>query len=148
MSGEALILIGLALALFEAALLGMSTVVFLTTGLALMATGAMIELGLMPAGVELSIGVATVLTVIFTTLLWKPIKQRQKASGSSDLLEIHFTLDEDLLPGSYITQRVAGISFEIRAEPDSDGYRKGDIVSPVEVSSGQMVVALAKASKE
>lgn len=144
-SAELIIIVGLALALFEGAVMGLSTVWLLTAGISLMITGILLKIGAIPHAMELEfvLAIASVLTVALTYLLWRPIKLRQSAVKSSDVYEWVFRLDAPLEQGGYNTQVVKGIEWEIRLADGVGDLAKDTKVQPTEVSVGQMFVGPA-----
>ena len=116
--GEFWVAVGFLLLAIEVLVMGMASGVLLFAGLGALATGILIQVGVLPetwvAGVS-SLGISS---GVITILLWKPLRRIQgnRAPGkdtSSDLIGLEFVAEQDvtaLTPGS---QRYSGIQWRV-----------------------------------
>ena len=114
---ESLFVAGLILLVIEVAVLGFSTFVLFFVGLASMAAGALLYLGIVPDSVfsaSLSTGV---ITAIVAAVLWQPLKRMQsnvstkKAQG--DLVGHQFILQEFVSPTSVTMYHYSGVDWKL-----------------------------------
>lgn len=99
---QSLFVIGLILLVIEVAVLGFSTFVLFFVGLASMATGALVYIGVIPDNL-LSASFSTgLLTMFIALVLWKPLKRMQskvsRKKAKSEFTDHQFVLKEPVSP--------------------------------------------------
>ena len=125
---ESLMVLGLALLAVEVLILGFATFVLFFIGLAALATGLMMYLGLLGQDMFSALASLAVLSALFALLLWKPLKNMQ-ARGKptqvqSDLIGYQFNLPEALIPGQSLEYRYSGITWQVQSDqPLTAGQR-------------------------
>lgn len=141
--GEFWVAVGFLLLAIEVLVMGMASGVLLFAGLGALATGILIQVGVLPetwvAGVS-SLGISS---GVITILLWKPLRRIQgnRAPGkdtSSDLIGLEFVAEQDitaLTPGS---QRYSGIQWRVELDKDAgvEAVRAGERVVVTSVDVG------------
>ena len=117
---QSLFIVGLILLAIEVAVLGFSTFVFFFVGLAAMATGALVYVGVLPNSVlsaSLSTGVMTILAAL---VLWKPLKRMQSKVSTkktkSEFTDHQFFLKESVSPTQSPKYRYSGVEWSLVSE--------------------------------
>ena len=117
---QSLFIVGLILLAIEVAVLGFSTFVFFFVGLAAMATGALVYVGVLPNSLlsaSLSTGVMTILAAL---VLWKPLKRMQSKVSTkktkSEFTDHQFFLKESVSPTQSPKYRYSGVEWSLVSE--------------------------------
>ncbi|MAS26310.1 MAG: activity regulator of membrane protease YbbK, partial [Oceanospirillaceae bacterium] len=97
---ETLMVAGIAALIIEVAVLGLSTFVLLFLGASMLITGLAMTFGLLADSVTTALWSNSILTVLLTAVLWKPLKnlqnQSRKAHVQSDFARDSFVLEDDV----------------------------------------------------
>ena len=99
---QSLFIVGLILLVIEVTVLGFSTFVFFFVGLAAMATGGLVYVGLLPNSLLSALLSTGVITVLAALVLWKPLKRVQSKVSTkktkSEFTDHQFYLKEAVSP--------------------------------------------------
>jgi hypothetical protein len=115
-----LIFFGISLLIIEIAFFGFATFVLFFVGIAMLVTGGLIALGLLPAVLNVAIISIALLSIVSALLLWKPLKKMQ-SSENEDNIEVgfvghRFQLDADITPDKPGSYTYSGIVWLIESE--------------------------------
>ena len=115
-----LIFFGISLLIIEIAFFGFATFVLFFVGIAMLVTGGLIALGLLPAVLNVAIISIALLSIVSALLLWKPLKKMQ-SSENEDNIEVgfvghRFQLDADITPDTPGSYTYSGIVWLIVSE--------------------------------
>ncbi|WP_219703954.1 NfeD family protein [Marinomonas lutimaris] len=114
---QSLFIVGLILLVIEVAVLGFSTFVLFFVGLAAMATGALVYVGVLPNSL-LSASLSTgVMTILATLILWKPLKRMQSKVSTkktkSEFSDHQFYLKESVSPTQSPKYHYSGVEWSL-----------------------------------
>jgi membrane protein implicated in regulation of membrane protease activity len=138
---ESLIIIGLVLLVIEIVVLGFSTFVLFFVGLAMLITGGLLYLGILPDSMLsalYSIGVFTALMAIF---LWRPLKSMQgkvkTKKVTNDMVGHSFILNEAVSASRNPVYRYSGIDWNLSSEEELSAGTSAEVI---DVEVGKLVV--------
>jgi len=135
-----LIGIGLLLLIIEV-LMGFTTILLLTLGIAMMLTSGLMYIGILnEAMLEAFIAIAAI-DAVLTLVLWRPLKLLQKDRApkevKSDWIGSQFDLESDVAPGEPGTARFSGVAWSVKS---TFALKKGVTVEVVKVEVGVLHV--------
>ena len=135
---ETLMVAGIAALIIEVAVLGLSTFVLLFLGASMLITGLAMTFGLLADSVTTALWSNSILTVLLTAVLWKPLKnlqnQSRKAHVQSDFARDSFVLEDDVDQSGAAPLLYSGIRWQLKSEqPISKGTRVEVVRSDVGV---------------
>lgn len=138
---EALAVLGLALLAIEVWVLGVSTLVLLFAGIALLLTSLSMYLGWIPDTWQWALIATTGYTVVTGLILWPIFKRVQQTSErkavKSDLIGYSFYLPEDTSVQQPATYRFSGVDWKLICQDKLD---KGTLVEVVDLQVGQLFI--------
>lgn len=139
---QALMIIGIALAVLDMLAFGFATLFLTVLGIALFLTGGMVSLGWLAASWPPVLISIAVLSAVLTWILWAPLKRLQNKDSQpqpahSDLTEHSFVLEQDISPATPGKYHYSGIDWNIESESEISA---GTRVQVVEVQVGVMKV--------
>ena len=138
---ESLIMAGLALLVIEVVVLGFSTFVLFFVGLAAMAVGGLITVGVVPNSMLSALSSLGVLTAFLAILLWRPLKSIQgnveSKKVTSDLVGHSFILNEAVSMSKNPAYRYSGIDWNLSSEQELSA---GTLVEVTGVTVGKFIV--------
>jgi membrane protein implicated in regulation of membrane protease activity len=141
---EFLIGLGLLLLVIEVTTLNLSVLVLLFIGLACIASGVLMWLGLVPETLLAACGSVALLTLVCAALLWKPLKKLQRGSGDTsvkgDFIGHRFVLEQAVSTTEYGAHRFSGVNWKVRSDA---ALPAGTAVEVVKVEVGFLTVAPA-----
>jgi len=112
-----LVFLGIVLLVIEVGLLGFSVFILFFVGLACIATGGIIMLGLLPDTLAAAFGSIAVFSLLFAVALWKPLKKMQDSTDShsvkGDFIGHAFRLEQDVSKQRYGTYRLSGVDWKV-----------------------------------
>lgn len=119
-TSQLLIVTGIIVLLVEIALLGMSTLVLLFLGVALIVSGLAMSVGLLPETITSALWSVSLTTLALSILCWRPMKRWQNTQDTrpvvSDLSLHSFYLDEALGPGQSQSYSYSGITWQLHTD--------------------------------
>ncbi|MBQ4833767.1 NfeD family protein [Pseudoalteromonas sp. MMG010] len=117
---QTLMILGVLALIIEVAVLGLSTFILLFFGISLIATGALMSLGILNDALSTALWSNTVITAALAVLLWRPLKKMQNKVDNkpiqSDFAELSFVLNEDVSIAGLSTHHYSGISWQLKSE--------------------------------
>ena len=127
---------GFAILILEITLLGLATGVLLFVGLGALATGLLMQFGILPETWLAGLSGFGISSGVITVLLWRPLKRLQggkapRQDRSSDLIGLEFVLAQNIdkqMPGK---TRYSGVDWRVEIAPDTD---------TLSIAAGQRVV--------
>ena len=135
--------VGLGLLAIEVMALGFAVVLLFFVGVACLATGLLMFLGVVPQTLAGALLGVALLTMLAAALLWKPLKRLQDKVDSkpvtSDLVGHTFTLETDVSRHHPGHVRFSGIDWRVVSETE---IPSGSDVEVVETAVGELTVAL------
>ncbi len=138
---ESLIMTGLALLVIEVVVLGFSTFVLFFLGLAAVAAGGLMTVGIVPDSMLSGLSSVGVLTALLATLLWRPLKSMQgnveSKKVTSDLVGHSFILDEAVSITKNPAYHYSGIDWNLSSEQE---LLAGTLVEVTGVAVGKFIV--------
>lgn len=142
---ESLMVLGLALLAIEVLILGFATFVLFFVGLAALATGLMMYMGVLDQDMYSALASVAIISAALALLLWKPLKNLQSKDKpkqvQSDLIGHQFSLPEALSPGQSIVYRYSGITWQVYSQQQ---LAAGQQVEVVKASVGRLDVMPAQ----
>ncbi|MBU2877652.1 NfeD family protein [Aliiglaciecola lipolytica] len=141
---ESLIVLGLVMLAIEIAILGFATFIMFFVGLACVAAGALLYLGLIPDTLMSATLTVGILTAISAVLLWKPLKNIQQnvdtKPAQSDLIGHDFLLEKNVSATENPYYHFSGVQWKLKSShPISAGSR----VKVIKAEVGMFYVELA-----
>ena len=138
-----LIFFGIALLILEIAFFGFATFVLFFVGIAMLVTGGLIALGLLPEVLNIAIISVALLSIVSALVLWKPLKKMQSPENE-DNIEVgfvghRFQLDADITPDKPGSYTYSGIDWLIVSEVP---ISKGTKVKVVRADVGRLTVTV------
>ncbi len=129
---QSLFVIGLILLVIEVAVLGFSTFVLFFVGLASMATGALVYVGVIPDNL-LSASFSTgLLTMLIALLLWKPLKRMQskvsRKKAKSEFTDHQFVLKEPVSPTLSPKHHYSGVEWSLVSEEPIEAGTRVEVI--------------------
>ena len=88
-----LIFFGIALLILEIAFFGFATFVLFFVGIAMLVTGGLIALGLLPEVLNIAIISVALLSIVSALVLWKPLKKMQSPENEDNIDCLLYTSD-------------------------------------------------------
>ncbi len=140
---EALAVLGIALLAIEVWVLGVSTLVLLFAGIALLLTSLTMYFGWTPDTWQWALMATTGYTVLTGLVLWPVFKRIQRTSATdhkavkSDLIGHSFYLPEDTSVKQPATYRFSGVEWKLIC---ADEISKGTLVEVVDLQVGQLFI--------
>lgn len=138
---QTLAVLGLIALIIEVVILGFSTFFLLFFGIALLLTSALIYMNIIEATWLSSISTLSIITLLLTLMLWKPLKRLQNSKANtqidSDFAMISFELEKDLTHSDPYHYQYSGITWLIKAE---DTIEKGVKVKVIRKEVGVLWV--------
>ena len=136
-----LLILGISLLVIEIAFLGFATFVLFFVGLAMLVTGALMALGVLPEGINIAVIAVSLLSIAAAIVLWKPLKNIQSPTEEENIevgfVGHRFQLDADIAPdqpGSYAYSGIVWVVVSDRA------IAKETSVKVVQADVGQLTV--------
>jgi len=136
-----LLILGISLLVIEIAFLGFATFVLFFVGLAMLVTGALMALGVLPEGINIAVIAVSLLSIAAAIVLWKPLKNIQSPTEEGNIevgfVGHRFQLDADIAPdqpGSYAYSGIVWVVVSDRA------IAKATSVKVVQADVGQLTV--------
>ena len=136
-----LLILGISLLVIEIAFLGFATFVLFFVGLAMLVTGALMALGVLPEGINIAVIGVSLLSIAAAIVLWKPLKNIQSPTEEENIevgfVGHRFQLDADIAPdqpGSYAYSGIVWVVVSDRA------IAKATSVKVVQADVGQLTV--------
>ena len=136
-----LLILGISLLVIEIAFLGFATFVLFFVGLAMLVTGALMALGVLPEGINIAMIAVSLLSIAAAIVLWKPLKNIQSPTEEENIevgfVGHRFQLDADIAPdqpGSYAYSGIVWVVVSDRA------IAKATSVKVVQADVGQLTV--------
>jgi membrane protein implicated in regulation of membrane protease activity len=115
-----LVVLGIALLAIEVGILGFSVFILFFLGLASIATGLLMMIGLIQQTLISAFGGVAVLGPVFAVALWKPLRNMQNSGSPAevkgDFIGYHFVLAGSCGPNDYSDHRMSGVDWKIRSE--------------------------------
>lgn len=140
---EALAVLGIVLLAIEVGVLGVSTLVLLFAGIALLLTSVSMYFGWIPDTWKWALIATTGYTVLTGLILWPIFKRIQRTSASdhkavkSDLIGHSFYLPEDTSVQQPASYRFSGVDWKLISQDD---LSKGTLVEVVDLQVGQLFI--------
>lgn len=138
---ELLAILGIALLAIEVWVLGVSTLVLLFAGLALLLTSLSMYFGLIPDTWQWALIATTGYTVLTGAILWPIFKRLQQNSEhktvKSDLIGHSFYLPADTSVRHPANYRFSGVDWQVISQQD---LTKGTLVEVIDLQVGQLFV--------
>ena len=136
-----LFILGIGLLVIEIAFLGFATFVLFFVGLAMLVTGALMALGVLPEGINIAVIAVSLLSIAAAIVLWKPLKNIQSPTEAENIevgfVGHRFQLDANIAPdqpGSYAYSGIVWVVVSDRA------IAKATSVKVVQADVGQLTV--------
>ncbi len=141
------IALGFALLAAEVLLFGFTTIIFLFAGLGALASGLLMNAGIIPETWVAGVACFGIATGVSSALLWKPLKAMQDKAApprkpTSDIVGLEFVLMDDISLTSVGSYRYSGIDWKVEIDSccDVDSLAKGQRVVVVSVEVGVLRV--------
>lgn len=139
-----LIFLGIILLVIEVGLLGFAVFLLFFIGLACIATGALIMVGVVDDTLVSAFGSIALFSMLFAVALWKPLKKIQDSteahSVKGDFIGHRFRLQQDVSSQRYGSYRLSGIEWQVRSDSP---LAAGTEVEIIKVEVGLLTVAAA-----
>ena len=136
-----LFILGIGLLVIEIVFLGFATFVLFFVGLAMLVTGALMAMGVLPEGINIAVITVSLLSIAAAIVLWKPLKNIQSPTEEENIevgfVGHRFQLDADIAPdqpGSYAYSGIVWVVVSDRA------IAKATSVKVVQADVGQLTV--------
>ncbi|UTW01057.1 NfeD family protein [Marinomonas rhizomae] len=114
---QSLFIVGLILLVVEVTVLGFATFVLFFVGLAAMATGALVYVGILPNSLLSALLSTGVMTILAALVLWKPLKRMQSKvstkKAKSEFTDHQFYLQEPVSPTQSPKYQYSGIEWSL-----------------------------------
>ncbi|EAT12979.1 NfeD family protein [Bermanella marisrubri] len=138
---QSLVISGLLILIIDAMALGFATFILTFFGVALMLTGLLMYIDIIPQTWNAALWSAAIITPIVGVILWKPLKRLQnqvsKEPVNSDFAEIEFELEEDVDSKGLTLYRYSGVDWKLKSQQP---IAKGKLVRVVKKDVGAMWV--------
>jgi inner membrane protein len=114
---QSLFIVGLILLVVEVTVLGFATFVLFFVGLAAMATGALVYVGILPNSLLSALLSTGVMTILAALVLWKPLKRMQSKvstkKAKSEFTDHQFFLKESVSPTQSPKYHYSGVEWSL-----------------------------------
>ncbi len=138
---ESLIMAGLALLVIEVVVLGFSTFVLFFVGLAAVAAGGLMTVGVIPDSMLSALLSVGVLTALSAVILWRPLKSMQgnveSRKVTNDLVGHIFILNDAVSRTKNPVYRYSGIDWNLSSEQELSA---GTLVKVTGVAVGKFII--------
>jgi membrane protein implicated in regulation of membrane protease activity len=136
-----LFMVGVGLLVIEIAFLGFATFVLFFVGLAMLVTGGLMVVEILPQTINSAVIAVSILSIGSAFLLWKPLKNLQSSSEDSDIevgiIGHRFQLKTDISPERPGEHAYSGITWKVVSE---QAIAKAAHVKVVKADVGQLTV--------
>ena len=136
-----LFMLGIALLVIEIAFLGFATFVLFFVGLAMLATGGLMTMEILPQTINNAVTAVSLISISSAVLLWKPLKKIQSPSEDGDievgLVGHRFQLRTDISPERPGEHAYSGITWKVVSD---QVIAKAAHVRVVKADVGQLTV--------
>ena len=136
-----LLILGISLLVIEIAFLGFATFVLFFVGLAMLVTGALMALGVLPEGINIAVIAVSLLSIAAAIVLWKPLKNIQSPTEEENIevgfVGHRFQLDADIAPDQLGSYAYSGIVWVVVSNRE---IAKTTWVKVVQADVGQLTV--------
>ena len=136
-----LFILGIGLLVIEIAFLGFATFVLFFVGLAMLVTGALMALGVLPEGINIAVIAVSLLSIAAAIVLWKPLKNIQSPTEEENIevgfVGHRFQLDADIAPDQPGSYAYSGIVWVVVSNRE---IAKTTWVKVVQADVGQLTV--------
>jgi membrane protein implicated in regulation of membrane protease activity len=136
-----LFMVGVGLLVIEIAFLGFATFVLFFVGLAMLVTGGLMVVEILPQTINSAVIAVSILSIGSAFLLWKPLKNLQSSSEDSDIevgiVGHRFQLKTDISPEQPGEHAYSGITWKVVSE---QAIAKAAHVKVVKADVGQLTV--------
>ncbi|HEY5714977.1 MAG TPA: NfeD family protein [Psychromonas sp.] len=117
---QSFIVVGLILLVIEVLILGFSTFFLFFIGIALIASGLLMAIGLLPETLFNALLSTAIIATLVALVAWKPMKNIQNKVEpkhvNNDMIGHQFVLTEELASGRTIIHRYSGIDWQVKAK--------------------------------
>lgn len=138
---QGLMAVGILLAVVDLLVFGFATFFLTLLGLGMLTSGALIYFAVLPDTTTSILVSVAAFTVIYSALLWKPLKNlqanKQSKKVSSDLTGMSFVLQQDVSPDNPGKYHYSGIDWSIET---SEVITQGTEVEVIDIQVGVMKV--------
>lgn len=138
---QGLMAIGILLAVVDLLVFGFATFFLTLLGLGMLTSGALIYFAVLPDTTTSILVSVAAFTVIYSALLWKPLKNlqanKQSKKVSSDLTGMSFVLQQDVSPDNPGKYHYSGIDWSVET---SEVITQGTEVEVIDLQVGVMKV--------
>ncbi len=140
--GQSLIVLGVIFLIIEVLVLGFSTFFLAFTGLALLVTGALVMLDVIPDTLTSILVTLLVTNTVSALLLYKPLKklQREKKpeTATNDIMGLQFVTEFDVKPNTPNDGfKYSGLTWQVKSDSD---IPKGTKVTITKMEVGAITV--------
>ena len=136
-----LFMLGVGLLVVEIAFLGFATFVLFFVGLAMLATGGLMAVEILPQTINSAVIAVSLLSIGSAFLLWKPLKNLQSSSEDGDIevgiVGHRFQLETDISPDQPGEHAYSGITWKVVTDQT---IAKAVHVKVVKADVGQLTV--------
>jgi membrane protein implicated in regulation of membrane protease activity len=136
-----LFMLGVGLLVIEIAFLGFATFVLFFVGLAMLATGGLMAMEILPQTINNAVISVSLLSIGSAFLLWKPLKNLQSLSKDGDIevgiVGHRFQLETDISPDQPGEHAYSGITWKVVTDQT---IAKAVHVKVVKADVGQLTV--------
>lgn len=140
-AAQALMAVGLFLAVIDMLVFGFATFFLTLLGLAMLTSGALMYFGILSSDTSTILISVAVLSAIFGVVLWKPLKglQNNKENNDlhTDLTGMTFVLEQDISPAEPGKHHYSGLDWKVQS---TEELSKGTEVQVIELQVGVMMV--------
>jgi membrane protein implicated in regulation of membrane protease activity len=138
---QGLMAVGILLAVVDLLVFGFATFFLTLLGLGMLTSGALIYFAVLPDTTTSILVSVAAFTVIYSALLWKPLKNlqanKQSKKVSSDLTGMSFVLQQDVSPDNPGKYHYSGIDWSVET---SEVITQGTEVEVIDLQVGVMKV--------
>ena len=136
-----LFMLGIGLLVIEIAFLGFATFVLFFVGLAMLATGGLMAVEILPQTINNAVVAVSLLSIGSAFLLWKPLKNIQTPGEDGDIevgvVGHRFRLETDISPDQSGEHVYSGITWKVVSD---QAIAKAAHVKVVKADVGQLTV--------
>ena len=136
-----LFMVGVGLLVIEIAFLGFATFVLFFVGLAMLVTGGLMVVEILPQTINSAVIAVSILSIGSAFLLWKPLKNLQSSSDGGDIevgiVGHRFQLETDISPDQPGEHAYSGIIWKVVTDQT---IAKAVHVKVVKADVGQLTV--------
>lgn len=117
---ESIIALGLILLTIEVVILGFSTFILFFVGLALVITGTLIWLTILPESYSAIMVATALISGVLAVTLWQPLKRMQGQTESKDVVSEfageRFFIEQEVTPQATTEYKFSGIMWKLKSE--------------------------------